>query len=294
MSHKKWTIKELLAVTAEYLKSKDIDSSRLAAEVLLAHALHMDRISLYMNFDKPLSESEVSRYRSLVRRRVQREPIQYIVGIQEFWSLEFIVDQRVLIPRPETELLVEHTIKLAHEYHSQHEGDLYVLDLGTGSGAIAVALATELSAARIWATDISHEALQVAKVNAKNHGVLDKINFVQGDLWKAIEDQSIKFHIIVSNPPYVASSEYKNLALEVKDYEPKIALEAGPDGMVFLEKIINHAHEYMRPHGWLLLEMAPWQIEAAMDMINESQNYGKVKAKKDYSGKERIVITQKS
>ncbi len=294
MNSKKWTIKELLAVTTQYLNSKGIDSPRIIAEVLLAHVLHMDRVSLYVNFDKPLTESEVSEYRSVIRRRVQKEPLQYITGVQEFWSLEFKVDPRVLIPRPETELLVEQAIDIAKQYRDKGIVRIRILDLCTGCGAIAIALAKELPGAFIWATDVSNDALEVAEVNAKNHGVEDRIRFLQGDLWDPIIKESLEFDIIVSNPPYVATAEYEELAPEIRNHEPKIALEAGPDGMRLLEIIIQHAHEYLVPNGWLVLEMSPLQIDPVLDLVSLTQKYNAAKSVKDYSGNDRIVVAQRS
>ncbi|MCK5878690.1 MAG: peptide chain release factor N(5)-glutamine methyltransferase, partial [Holophagae bacterium] len=163
-----WTIKDLLKVSADYLKEKQIDSPRLTAEVLLTHQLKTHRVNLYLNLEQPLSESEVSGYRELIRRRVQREPLQYITGVQEFWSLDFMVDPRVLIPRPETELLVEQAIALFKIASEQDTHPINILDIGTGSGALAVTLAKEIkSAARIWATDISPEAIELARLNAE-------------------------------------------------------------------------------------------------------------------------------
>ncbi|RLB20672.1 MAG: peptide chain release factor N(5)-glutamine methyltransferase [Deltaproteobacteria bacterium] len=294
MKRKIWTIKEILTVSSGYLKAKGIDSPRLTAEILLAHVLGVNRVSLYLDFDKPLIENEVSRYRELIRRRMQREPVQYITGKQEFWSLEFHVDPRVLIPRPETELLVEHTISIAKEHGTHEKSLLRILDLCTGCGAIAIALAKELPKARLWLTDISHGALDVALENATKHNVEQRITFLQGDLWEPLSGQSHEFDVIVSNPPYVTSDEYEALPPEIRNHEPKIALDAGPDGMRFLERIIKGAPSYLCPGGWLLVEMDPRQIDKAVDLVQQTGMYQRWRKEKDYSNSYRVLISQKA
>jgi release factor glutamine methyltransferase len=177
---KSWTIKDLLEVTGNYLQEKGVDSPRLSAEVLLAFQLRVDRVGLYLNLDKPLHEREVAGYRELIKRRLNREPIQYMTGIQEFWSLDFAVGPQVLIPRPETELLVEQIVSLRDEERLTKSKNLRILDLGTGCGVLAVTLAREFERASVWASDLSAEALAIAKINAKKHGVEDRIEFVAG------------------------------------------------------------------------------------------------------------------
>ena len=248
MIPKSWTIKELLKVTTDYLKKKEIESPRLTAEVLLAHLLNVDRVNLYLNLDQPLSEKEISGYRSLIKRRLQRDPLQYITGIQEFWSLDFMVNPEVLIPRPETELLVELTIERVKVVSGSKNNPLKILDLGTGCGVLAVCLAKEIQQAQVWATDISAGALKMARLNAEKHGVLERIEFRQGDLWDPL-NQGITFDVIVSNPPYIASEEYNDLPPEVRDYEPRLALDGLENGMSYIERIINGGPPFMNPGG---------------------------------------------
>ncbi len=287
MSPKAWTVRSLLTVTADYLKEKQIQSPRLTAEVLLSHQLDMDRVKLYLNLDQPLHESEISGYRRLIRRRVGREPLQYITGVQEFWSMDFMVDSRVLIPRPETELLVEEGVKrLQHE--PVIETGPRILDLGTGSGILAVALAKEIPRARIQATDISAGAVSVARLNAEKHGVLNQIEFKQGDLWLPVKSSG-DFDLIVSNPPYVSVREYETLPPEVRDYEPRVALDGGDRGMQPIRRIIKGAPAFLRPGGWLLLEMSPPQTEPALELAASTGAFGETGRIKDYGGCYRVI-----
>ena len=281
-------------VTAEYLEKKGIDSPRLTAEILLAHKLNVDRITLYLNFDQPLTENELSGYRTLIKRRLQREPLQYIVGVQEFWSLEFAVTPQVLIPRPETELLVEQAIERLKAVPAEENKPPGILDLGTGCGAIAISLAKAVQQARIWATDISAEALKLARLNAEKHGVSDRITFIQGSLWEPLLDQGLTFDHILSNPPYIATEEFENLSPEVRDYEPRLALDGHNDGMTYIQTIIREAPVFMNPGGWIMLEMAPGQTEKALGLIGEIKEYGEKTRIKDYSHRYRVVMAQKN
>ena len=289
-----WTIKELLNVTSDYLTKKKIDSPRLTAEILLAHQLNRTRIKLYLNFDLPLSDREVSGYRDLIRRRVDREPLQYITGRQEFWSMDFIVGPHVLVPRPESELLVEQVSMIFRGQPSPGTGRPHILDLGTGSGALAVSIARELEGATLWATDISEEALVFARLNAKNHGVADRIDFRLGDLWEPFMDEDLTFDGIVSNPPYVASEAFDTLPPEVRDHEPRVALDGGEGGLHYIEKIIRTGSDYLNPDGWLLLEMDSAQTEKALSLMDETGGYDVKRRIKDHSHRYRIVMAQNS
>lgn len=294
MTRVSWHIGDLLKVTTAYLKKKDIESPRLTAEVLLAHVLETNRVTLYLQFEKPLTENELSGYRSLVSRRIRREPLQYITGTQEFWSMEFHVDHRVLVPRPETELLVEQALAKAGERKPEKDTAPRLLDLGTGSGILAVCMVKELSGWEVWATDISPDALDVARLNAEKHGVGDRIGFRRGDLFRPFEEEGILFHMIVSNPPYVGEEEYGSLAPEVREYEPRIALAAGEQGMDFITRILCDAPDFLVPAGWLLVEMAPGQTEEAVKIAEGTGRYGEIKRVRDYSGRYRVVSVRKS
>jgi len=289
MTPKAWCIKALLETATDYLVEKGIENARLNAEVLLAHQLHVKRISLYLNFDQPLIEEEVSGYRDLIRRRLKREPLQYITGHQEFWSLAFRVNPHVLIPRPETEILVEQAITLAGTFA---ETPLRILDLGTGSGVISVTLAKEVPQSLVFATDISGDALGVARVNARKHGVSDRMAFLQGDLFEPLARKKPMFHLIASNPPYVCTHEIRGLLPEVGLYEPKIALDGGTNGMDFLKRIICEAPQFLRPGGWLMMEMSPYQVENALFTLAGTGVYQNERIVEDYSHHQRVVMAQ--
>ncbi len=293
MSTKRWIIKDLLEVTTDYLRDKKIDNPRLCAETLLAYQLNSSRIKLYLTLDHPLNEKDIDSYRSMIKRRVDREPAQYITGVQEFWSLEFLVGPQALIPRPETEILVEQVLSILKDDKSNKEQGPFMLDLGTGSGAIAVSLAKELQGATIWASDISALALDLARINSEKHAVNSRIHLVQGDLFEPFTGKPLKFDIIVSNPPYIPSEDYDSLPPEVKDYEPRLALNGHEGGLFFIEKIIMEAPVYLNPGGWLLIEMDPGQTLKAFNMIEQNHSYGEHRCAKDYSQKDRAVIARK-
>jgi release factor glutamine methyltransferase len=288
-----WTIHELLKVTTDYLTQKGIESPRLSAEMLLAHQLNLSRVNLYLDFDKPLGEEEVAGFRNLIRRRLRREPLQYITGHQEFWSLDFQVAPPVLIPRPETEVLVEQVMRLLKEERLPEKDRPKILDLGTGCGALAVSLAREIKGAALWATDVSEEALQVARLNAQAHEVAERIVFKTGDLWQPLRGKDIRFDVIVSNPPYVDSGVFHTLPCEVRDYEPRAALDGQEGGMFYIEKIISEAGDYLNPGGWVLIEMDPGQTPRALQRIEKSGRYREWERVKDYSHRYRVVMARK-
>jgi len=294
VSPQKWIIRDLLSVTSDYLRKKDIDNPRLCAELLLAHQLKTTRIKLYLDFDKPLNERDINEYRSLIQRRIKREPVQYITGIQEFWSMEFKVGPKVLIPRPETEILVEQALIILKEKDiACGTQKVSVLDLGTGSGAIAISIASELPYADVWAGDDSKDALEIAMSNARRHGLENRIRFIETDIFSAFDDLQL-FDAIVSNPPYIPTEDYNALPPEVGQYEPRTALDGGEQGLFFINKIIFEAKAFLKPGGRLLMEMAPFQTAKAMDLITQTGFYSEQKIIKDYSQRERVVIARRS
>jgi release factor glutamine methyltransferase len=290
---KAWTIGELLKVSADYLKQKGIDSPRLSAEILLAHQLHLTRVKLYLQHDQPLTEQEVEGYRALVRRRLSREPVQYITGTQEFWSMEFIVNPSVLIPRPETEVLLEQAVLLRRENPNLQAEGVALLDLGTGCGALAVALAREFGKASICATDLSEEALKVARRNAERLGVKDRIDFKCGDWFTPFAGKTTRFDMILSNPPYIAAEAMESLSPEVRDHEPRSALDGREQGMVHINRILREAAGYLVPGGWILMEMDPEQTPKAVRIIEETGQFTEHRRIQDYSHRYRMVMARK-
>jgi release factor glutamine methyltransferase len=289
MAPKTWIVKDLLKVTADYLKVKGIESPRLNAEIMLAHQLGKDRVQLYLHFDQPLHEREINEYRGLIRRRVNREPVEYIIGLQEFWSLPFRVGPGVLIPRAESELLVEQVLR----FHRDAGGVPVFLDLGTGCGALAVCLAKELADATVWATDISDEALAYARQNASQHGVAERVIFKQGDLWEPLRGQDLTFDAILSNPPYVAAEDYAALPPEVRHHEPRLALDGKEQGTYYIREIIAGATDYLNPGGRLLVEMDPHQTSEVVAMLEASDHYEGVRRIQDYGHRYRVVLATK-
>jgi release factor glutamine methyltransferase len=293
MTERRWTIKELLGITTDYLRGKAIDSPRLCAEVLLSHQLKKTRVDLYLDYDQPLRREEIAGFRSLVQRRVKREPLQYITGHREFWSLDLIVNPAVMIPRAETELLVEEALRLRKSGLLSDNLTPMILDVGTGSGAIAIALATEIEGARIWASDISPEALHLAQENARRHNLREKITFCAGDLFEPFMGSSMAFDMIVSNPPYIATEELNALAPEIRCYEPRASLDGREGGMHCIQRLIEKSGAYLRNGGWLLVEMDPHQTERALNLIDSAQCFGYKERIVDYRDLYRMVEAQK-
>ena len=289
---KNWIIKDLLPVSIDFLKDKNIESPRLCAEILLAHQLNTDRLKLYLQYDQPVGQNDLNQYRAMIKRLIDGEPVQYITGIQEFWSMDFIVNSSVLIPRPETEILVEQALKAYNVNFREKGHKVSILDIGTGSGAIALAVASEIGDAEITALDISQPALETAQKNAEKHDLTDRVRFISGDLFSPFKEENQLFNIIVSNPPYVTTDEYKALPSKIKNFEPKTALEGDGDGLCYIRSIIRDAHRFLHPDGWLMIEMAPDQTEKAVKMIRESSKYADEQIIKDYSNKERVLIAR--
>jgi release factor glutamine methyltransferase len=251
-----WTTLKVLNWTKEHLAAKGVENARLEAEWMLCAATGLDRMGLYLNFEKPLNEAELGAFRAMVARRAKREPLQYILGSQEFHGLEFEVTPDVLIPRHDTETLVAEALRLM-------PGARSVLDIGTGSGCIAVALAKELPAAAVTATDLSEAALAVARRNAARNGVT--IEFLAGSLLEPVVGR--RFDMIVSNPPYIPAADIEALEPEVRDYEPRGALDGGADGLDAYRELIPAALTCLNPGGWILVEIGIGQSEAVRELF---------------------------
>ena len=273
-----WTVLKILTWTKGYLAEKGVENARLEAEWLLCEVLGLDRVGLYVNFDKPLSERELTMFRGMVARRARREPLQYILGSQEFMGLEFDVTPAVLIPRHDTEVLVEEASKRAAPSGR-------ILDIGVGSGCIAVALARCLPEAEVCGVDTSPESMVLAARNAEKHGV--KVTLFEGSLFEPFTGQS--FDLIVSNPPYIPTADMEYLQPEVRDFEPRGALDGGADGFDFYRLIIPAARDHLTTGGWLLFEVGIGQAEMVLDMFGQTGSFGELFTTKDHAGIERVV-----
>jgi release factor glutamine methyltransferase len=286
------TLFEVLKGSVHVLKDHRIESPRLNAELLLAQCLGFSRETLYANFRREIQAEEKEALDELLRRRMAGEPLQYLLGHQEFWSVDLKVDPRVLIPRPETEVLVEEALAIL-EIPSRREPR--VLDIGTGSGAIVVALTKDLGEIFAVATDISHEALLVAKENARDAGVDQRIRFVQGDLLSPFRPLTGGvFDLILSNPPYVCRPDIEELTREVKDHEPRVALDGGEDGLDFYRQMSCQVPAYLREGGWLLVEMGQGQGAKISALLEQSGCFRGPELVRDLSGIERVIKVQKA
>lgn len=279
-----WTITKILKWTTSYFQSHGIDQPRTDAEVLLSHALHLKRIELYTHHDQPLQDKELKTFKSLIKRRLLREPVAYITGEKEFWSLNLTVTPDVLIPRPETECLVE----AALEVIPQGKG-LDILDLGTGSGAIIIALAHERPGHRFYAVDRSEAALRIARKNAEHYGLKEAITFLHGDWFEGVHNLGRGFNLIVSNPPYIPGDQIESLSPEIARHEPLYALDGGKDGLNAIRSILSSAPDYLAPNGTILLEIGYDQRPSVAAIAEELGCYKDFKCRKDYSGNDRVV-----
>jgi len=288
---KSWTILKLLKWTTSYFKSHSIESSRSAAEILLAQALKIKRIDLYLNYDQPLVSAELKLFKSLIKRRVKREPVAYIVGSKEFWSLPLTVNPAVLIPRPETECLVEAILNL--EDKSAGLDSKNILDLGTGSGAVVLALAHEKPQHIYFASDKSFDSICLARQNALALHLEKNIIFLEADWFEPFCQNQALFDIIISNPPYIPTAKILRLEPEICQFEPKGALDGGQDGLTCLTKIIEQAPGFLKPGGSLLLEIGYDQKQALKKIIKKRDAYHDPVIIKDYSGHDRVVQIRK-
>ncbi|MFV9645111.1 MAG: peptide chain release factor N(5)-glutamine methyltransferase [Desulfobacterales bacterium] len=291
-----WNILNILKWTASYFQTNDIDSPRAAAEILLAHVLKLNRIELYIRYDQPLTKKELALFKALIKRRIAREPIAYIVGIKEFWSMDIAVTKDVLIPRPETEHLVEAALSLLPPIDCldcSRNIPKRILELGTGSGAIICALASQRPEHIFIASDRSIKAVELAAKNAKHHNLNKKIMFFSGDWFMPLKDDIHLFDMIISNPPYINSLLINKLQPEISMYEPVMALDGGKDGLRQLRHILCRAHTYLKPGGSLLLEIGYDQKEDIRRIGNSGGHYEQVVFTKDYSGYDRVVQMKK-
>ncbi len=288
MANKLWRVVDLLDWTSGYFEQHGIRNPRLDAEVLLGHLLNKSRLQLYLHFEMPVFQEHLTPFRELIKKRIEHTPVSYITNQKEFLSLDFYVDERVLIPRPETEQLVE-TVLATNIDTPQR-----LLELGTGSGVIATSLAVHQSEWNIVATDISEPALAVAQQNAETHACTAQITFMSGDLFEPIKlievPEKRQFDWIVCNPPYIKNVERDSLSPDVRDHEPEIALFAGDDGLTVIRRLISEAPQYLAPNGKLLFEIGATQAESVCALIDAEPAYCRYEFLKDYAKKDRLVL----
>ncbi len=310
-----WTIGRLLDWTRGHFAERGIEQPRLEAELLLAHTLGMPRIDLYLHYEREVDEDGRVRFRDLVRRRARREPARYLVGACEFMSLAFKVTPDCLIPRPETELLVEEVLDRAGAKRSRKTPAAAdagaaaapllgaapetpsaptVIDLCTGGGCVAVSVAVHLAGSRVVATDLAAAALAVARENAQAHGVADRITFLEGDLFEPLDAADAEpADFLVANPPYVTEAEWEGLAPEIREHEPRAALVAGPEGTEVIARIVKGAPAYLRAGGTLLVEIGASQGLAVAEMASAVRGLGEVEVRKDYAGLDRVLVARR-
>jgi release factor glutamine methyltransferase len=276
------TLLDYLLKATDYFKSRDVESPRLCAELLLAHLLDTTRIDIYLRFEEPLSAATIDAYRELIRRRGKHEPVAYIIGKREFYGRDFLVNKDVLIPRPETEHLVEAGLAGMGDNHSAR-----VLDVGTGSGILACTFLAEREGWSAVALDISEQALAVASENATQLNVTDRIDLRQSDLCAALDEKE-KFNLIVSNPPYIRKDEWDLLPHDVSDYEPRLALYGGEGGLEVLRPLLAQATRHLETGGLFLCEIGEEQGEAVSELARES-GYTSISLENDYAGKPRML-----
>jgi release factor glutamine methyltransferase len=282
---------DILNQAVDKLRSEGIDRPRTNAELLLGAILNAKKIELYLERDRVLTSQHIDKFDEYIRERVSGRPLQYIIGNTEFFGLEFTVNEKVLIPRPETETLVETVIRLLKDCPRPK-----IVDLGTGSGAIAISLAKNLAGSSVYATDISSDALKVARENARRNQVESRIDFLCGDLFEALRNQRFEGVIdcVASNPPYVSQEEFDRLPKEVRDYEPIVALKTDEEGTSFHRKIIENSLDFLKANGMLIMEVGLGQAGRVADLIGDRKEFKGAEIKKDLGGIERIVIARKA
>jgi release factor glutamine methyltransferase len=294
MEAQSWTVRRLLEWTAGFFARKNVDAPRLSAELLLAHVLEMPRIKLYMEYERPVSEVLLAAYKKLVQRAGEHEPIAYLTGKAHFFNLEFEVNSKVLIPRPDTETLVENVLQFCRSAPGFEAPR--VLDLCTGCGCIAAAIAHNLKNATVVATDISADAVEVARRNIERLGLSERITLAQGDLYAPLQEMvDVRpFDLIVANPPYIPTSQIQNLDRNVRDFEPTAALDGGLDGLMVHRRILAEAPQRLRRGGRVYLEIQFDQGPAARALLDEhGENFDDVRVLKDYGGKDRVITARR-
>jgi release factor glutamine methyltransferase len=288
MENLQWTILSILRWTTGYFRDKGVSEPRASAEVLLAHVLGLSRLDLYLRHDQPLTPEELSRFKALVRRRRAGEPVAYLTGHREFWSLDFKVTPAVLIPRPETEILVSSVLEVLSLAATGNQQPVTGLELGVGSGAVLISLARELPRSRWLGIDLAAGALKVAWENAQTQGVADRISFLQADLLSGLKPGP-HFLALVANLPYVPRRVWEELPKDIKEYEPRAALLGGEDGLDLIRPLVNAAPGFLLPGGWLALEVAQGQAPRVVALLEKTGAYEQITKIPDYQGIDRVV-----
>jgi len=282
------TVLESIQRSAEFLIRKEVESPRLQAELLLAHLLKLPRMKLYLSFERTLTAAEVDAFRELIKRRGQREPLQHIVGSASFCGLELAVNRHVLVPRPETELLAERGWAFLNQRSTHDSPAPTAFDFGTGSGCLAIALANKCPTAYLHAVDVSAEALAVARGNAACHGLAERIGFLQGDGFAALP-AGAHFDLIISNPPYIPSGEIATLQPEVRDYDPREALDGGADGLDYARRLAAEAGAFLNAQGRLMMEFGDGQADSVRQLFEE-QKWIVEDVAEDYTRRPRFLV----
>ncbi len=287
-----WTIGRILKWTEQYFKEKGMESPRLDAEVLLAHVLQKERIYLYVHFDEPLEAEELGQYRELIKGRVQHVPVAYLVGSREFMGLDFRVTPAVLIPRPDTEILVQAAIeRLRAKRDTEPEKEISFADIGTGSGAICLSVLYYTEGTRADTVDLSGEALEIGKQNAERFGLSERISFYEGDLLQPLSGR--KYQAILSNPPYIPEADLKSLAPEVREKEPRMALAGGPDGLDIYRRIVSETPDFLETGGFFAVEVGIHQAESLRELLEKDGRWKDTEILSDLAGIARVVIAWK-
>ena len=288
----KWTIRNLLQWTTVHFEEKGISSPRLNAEVLLAHVLSIGRLALYLQYEREISAECRAGFRHAIQKRLEGNPLQYITGVQEFWSLAFSVNNHTLIPRPESEHVIEAVLALKDTILLKENECLRVLDIGTGCGNLAITLSKEIQPTWILATDLSYDALVMAQTNAKRLLTHAGVFFVRADLLEGLHKNRARFHIILSNPPYIPSGELETLEPEVRDHEPRSALDGGEDGLHFQRRIVQNAYCYLYGGGYLILEIGQGQAGPLITEMKKTGEYHNYVVHPDFAGRDRVLTAQ--
>jgi release factor glutamine methyltransferase len=301
LNKKDWTVLEILNWTTNFFKEKNISEPKFDAEILLSHALNIKRLDLYLNFDRILKIIEIEFFKDLIKKRISRIPLAYILGEKEFMGCKIKVNENVLIPRYETEILVEETVKIFKDFFEKdimnNNNNVNFVDICTGTGNIPISIANNLKKYKnntfFYGVDISDKALTIAQQNIYNNFVTENVRLLQGNLFEPLESLPLKnsIDIITSNPPYIKTNELNSLEEEVK-MEPKLALDGGEDGLIFYKKIINKAPIFLKKDGFIFFEIDP---ELKTDIVNflETNNFYEIKIKKDYHKLDRIIIARR-